>query len=373
MTFDLAVIGAGWAGMNAALAAARQGRSVVLIEERDLGGTCLNRGCIPTKVFITQAQHGLSFSDIQKKKIEVVDRLRQGLAFLVKSNKIEYIQGRARFEGPSRLVVDDRVIEASSYLVATGSRPKSLPSSSIDSAKLLTSDDMLQLDRLPSKVLVVGGGVIGCEFACFLKRMGVATTVVEALPQLLPGFDVDVAKKLKQFMEKSGIAVHVGKTTNDVDVSSFDKILAAIGREAVTDGVGLEAAGVIMEKGVISVDRELQTNAKGIYAAGDCIGGYMLAHVASYEGELAAANATGDADKAGRGKRDYVAVPASVFTDPEIGTVGVREEEARSFGVRAKTRRSITFLSAWRMSWAIRVVSQRSSSRRKRAGFSART
>jgi len=340
MTYDLCVLGAGWAGFSAAVDAARRKRSVCLIDKAELGGTCLNRGCIPTKVFIAQSRKGLSFSEVQEKCRATVTRLRSGMEFLLKQNRITFLRGRGRIEDPKTVSVEGReAVNAKAFLIATGSRPKELASLPIDHKKVVSSDDVFELPDLPERWLVVGGGVIGCEFSCFLRRMGCSVTLVELLPQLLTGFDAEVVRKLQQSLEKAGIEVVLGKDAASCDIGAYDKVLVATGRQAVAEDLWAGKVKIETAKGCVAVDRQLRTATPNIYAAGDCIGGYLLAHVAAYEGELAVANIFGET-----ANRDYAVVPTSVFTDPEIGAVGVTEEEAKKFGAEYSAR-TVHFLA----------------------------
>jgi len=340
MVYDVCVIGGGWAGFNAAVDAAKRKKSVCLVEAAELGGTCLNRGCIPTKVLIAQSKKGVSFLQIQEKRQATITRLAQGMEFVVKQNKIALIKGRARITAPQTVSVEGgEDIEAGAILIATGSRPKPLEELPFDGTKIISSDDIFKMKDLPKRWLVVGGGVIGCEFACFLDRMGCTVTIGEAMPQLLTGFDAEISRRLHQFMTKAGITVLLGQKAGEYDLSAYDKVLVAVGREAVTQDLWSDKVKIEMQKGCVSADRQLRTATPNIYAAGDCIGGYMLAHVAAHEGELASANMAGAEQK-----RDYLTVPASVFTDPEIGAVGLTEVEAKAFGA-ATTVRTVHFLS----------------------------
>lgn len=340
MDHDLCVIGAGWAGFNAALTAARMGKSVCLVEEKEVGGTCLNRGCIPTKALLAYAKQGLPLNEIQKKKSCVVARLRQGMTHLLETHKVDYAVGRGFLEGDGTVSVPGRApIKSRFVLLATGSEPKELPGISFDHKKILSSDDVFGLVELPERLLIIGGGVIGCEFASFFRKMGVAVTVLEATAQLIPGFDLQVSKKLEQAFDKQGIVVRCGAETDVSEFGNFDKVLLAVGRKSIAAGFWADGAGIKLERETIGVDRELKTGARSVFAAGDCIGGYMLAHIAGYEGELAVRNMFGKAEK-----RDYRVVPSSVFTTPEVSTIGVSEEEAKKFGV-AYTSRTVHYLS----------------------------
>ncbi len=340
MNYDLCIIGAGWAGFNAALKAAKLGKKVCLIEEREIGGTCLNRGCIPTKALVAYSKQGMKFSEIQKKKEDVVQRLRAGISSLIKSNKIDYIQGKAKIESANSVSVDqDKKIESEFILIATGSIPRGLPQWKFDHEKVISSDDVLNLEEAPKKILIVGAGAIGCEFASIFRRLGSEVVLVEVCPQLLPGLDSQVSKKLYQSFQKAGITIHLGKKLEDFDINDYDKVLLAVGRMSLIEGLCSDSLGIKTEKGNILVDRELRTDVENIFAAGDCIGGYMLAHVASYEGELAVENMFLEPQK-----RDYSVIPSSVFSSPEVGSVGISEEEAKQFGAEYKVS-TVHFLS----------------------------
>lgn len=365
MNYDVCVIGAGWAGFNAALRAARLGKKVCLIEEKEIGGTCLNRGCIPTKAFVHYSKLGLPFVEIQKKKNDVVGRLREGMSYQLRVHKIDYQHGKAKIDTRGQLSLNgDQKIASPFILIATGSSPCDLPNLKIDHQRVIFSDDVLNLTEIPKKILIVGGGVMGCEFACIFKRWGVEVAIVEIMPQLLPGFDAEVSKKLQQFFQKAGIEVHLGKKIEDlltfrkpmdtpspttvmypllsetsVSLDGFDKVLLAVGRRAATEGIWEKGLNISLKKGFIDVDSELRTNVPHIFSAGDCIGGYMLAHVASYEGELAVSNMFLKPQK-----RDYTAIPYSVFTSPEVASIGISEEQAKQAGIAYKTN-TVHFLS----------------------------
>lgn len=328
MRYDLCVIGAGWAGFNAALRAAKAGKSVCLVERDEVGGTCLNRGCIPTKVFVHYSKNGAALQEIRNKKTEVIQRLKSGMAFLLKSHKIDLLRDSAKITNPGELTLaSGSRLGAADILLAAGSVPKDLPHLKIDHQKILSSDDLLELEELPKKILIIGAGAIGCEFASVLGHLGVDVTVTEIENQLLPGVDVQLSKKLQQIFQKRGINIHLGDAARSLDASGFEKVLLCAGRKPVTDCLG-EGIGVGIDKGGFVVDRELKTDLPHIWAAGDCVGGYMLAHVASYEGELAVGNILGVHEK-----RNYSVIPASVFTDPEVASVGLSEEEAKRFGM----------------------------------------
>ncbi len=333
MDHDLCVIGAGWAGFNAALSAAKLGQKVCIIEEKEIGGTCLNRGCIPTKALLQYSKQALNILQIQKKKNDVVTRLKAGMSYMLKANKVDLIQGKARIAGANRVLIgpDNKEVTAKFILIATGSVPKDLPKIKIDHKKIISSDDCLELTNAPEKLLIIGAGAIGCEFACIFNRLGSEVTIVEIAGEILPGIDIQVSGKLHQALQKAGIAIHTNKNSEEFDLNEYDKCLLSVGRRAVTEGIFDDRPGIKLEKGSILADRELKTAIPHVFAAGDCIGGYMLAHVASYEGELASRNMFSKA-----AKRDYSVVPSSIFTTPEVAAVGITEQEAKKFGVAFK-------------------------------------
>lgn len=208
MTYDLSIIGAGWAGFNAAIAAARLGKTVCLIEEKEIGGTCLNRGCIPTKVFVAESKKNSDLQEIQKRKTEVISRLSQGMSYLLKSHNIAWVQGRGMLLGPGAVSVEGKgEVRSRFVLLAAGSQPREIPQKLFDHQRVVSSDDVLNWQVVPKTLLIVGGGFIGCEFASIFRRLGAQVTVVEMLDRLLPNMDQDLGKKLAQAFQKQGIKV----------------------------------------------------------------------------------------------------------------------------------------------------------------------
>ena len=340
MAYDLSIIGAGWAGFNAAIAAAKLGKSVCLIEEKEIGGTCLNRGCIPTKIFVAESKKGLTLPEIQKKKLEVVARLSGGMQYLLKTHKIDVLQGHGILLGPGRISVDNKAEVASKFvLLSTGSSPRDLPGYSFDHDRIVSSDDVLQWQVLPRTLLIAGGGFIGCEFASIFRRMGVEVTIVELEDRLLPNMDADLGKKILQAFQKQGIKVMLKTALDGARPGDFEKVLVAVGRKSRWEGLCAPSCEIKTEKGAIWADRKLATDLNRVYAAGDSLGGYLLAHVASYEGELAVDNMFRRPVS-----RDYRVVPAGVFTTPEVAHVGLSEQEARAFGVDYEAR-TVHYLS----------------------------
>lgn len=328
INYDVCIIGAGWAGFNAALKAAKSGKKVCLIEEGDIGGTCLNRGCIPTKALVRYSKQGLAFNEIQKKKNEVVLRLLDGMLYHLKISAIDFQQGRAVIAPDGRVSVDGMPLETKFILIAAGSVPAELPDLKLDHNKMISSDDVLELDKMPRSILIVGAGAIGCEFAGIFNKCGAQVTIVEIKSQLLPGFDTHVSKKLQQSFQKDGIKVLLGKSAKDITLGDYDKVFLCVGRRAALEDTFDKGCNLNMDKkGYIQVDDLLKTSAPHIFAAGDCIGGMMLAHVASYEGELAIHNMFSEPKK-----KDYSCVPSSVFTTPEVAFIGASEGAAKTVG-----------------------------------------
>ena len=331
MNYDLCIIGAGWAGFNAALKAARLGKKVCIVDDKEIGGTCLNRGCIPTKAFVYHSKTGLKLPEILKKRDEVVLRLRDGMLYLVKSNKVDYFKARALIKKDGSVFIGDgNTIKPKFILIATGSVAKELPNLKIDHNKVISSDDALALTEIPDKLLIVGAGAIGCEFASIFKRLGSSVAITDIASQLLPGIDNQVAKKLQTAFQKSGISVSLNNS-NDLNIGDYDKVLLSVGRAPVSSGIWEDGVDINLERGAISADFELRTSRRGVFAAGDCISGYMLAHVAAYEGELAVNNMFSRPIK-----RDYTVTPSSVFCSPEISSIGLSEAEAKNFGADFK-------------------------------------
>jgi dihydrolipoamide dehydrogenase len=350
------VIGGGPGGYPAAIRAAQMGAQVTLIENRDLGGTCLNRGCIPTKALlhsanlfhqtknaassgILTAKVTLDFPKVMEVKGGVVKNLVGGLGSILKSNGIAVVKGTGAFANAQtvRIVETNQEIKADRIIIATGSVPLKLPIKGADLPGVITSDEALSLTKLPKSILIIGGGVIGIEFAQIFNRMGTQVTVVEMLPQIIPNEDSEIVAKLKAMLVKEGIAIHTDTTVKEIKEKGnkktvsygkteavVDMVLQAVGRAPFTEGLGADTIGLQMEKGTVAVNEYLETNVPGVYAIGDVIGNYMLAHVATSEGEHAAQNALGN-PKA----MDYKAVPRALYTSPELGSVGLTEKEAK--------------------------------------------
>jgi dihydrolipoamide dehydrogenase len=353
---DLVILGGGSGGYAAALRAAELDLSVVLIEKDKLGGTCLHRGCIPTKALLHSAEivdnihessafgvlstlDGIDMAKVNQYKDSVVSGLFKGLTGLVKARGIEFVAGTGRLVSPTAVAVGDRVIEGRHVLLATGSYSRSLPGLDIDHERVITSEDALRLDRVPSSVVVLGGGVIGCEFASVWRSYGADVTIVEALPHLVPLEDESSSKLLERGFRRRGIAFRLGtrfagvKTTDHgvtvslEDGSTLDAelLLVAVGRGPVSDGLGYDEVGVAMERGFVLVDRELRTNIPTISAVGDLRPGLQLAHVGFAEGIFLAERLAG----LNPVPVDYDNVPRVTYSSPEVASVGLTAAVAK--------------------------------------------
>lgn len=366
----LALLGAGPGGYVAAIRAAQLGASVTVIEASEVGGTCLNWGCIPTKTLIASSEllarvrnldaFGLELSGtvvpnlakIMARKDRVVSTLAKGIRGLFKSWGITLLEGRGRLLSPRQIEVlsmdgTRTVVEADRIIIATGSRPAEIPAFPFDGRRLLSSTDALGLTEIPQSLLIIGAGVIGCEFACIFRELGSDVTMVETLPRAVATEDPDVSELLERELKKKKIrlltSVRVDKVNvlDDRVVASLsdgseitaERVLVSIGRSHNSDGIGLENAGIETgRKGEILVNHRMETNVSGVSAVGDVTGGMLLAHVASAEGLVAAENAVGLETRI-----DYSVVPAAIFTSPEIASVGLREPEAAEKGIRYRT------------------------------------
>ncbi|MFA5349955.1 MAG: dihydrolipoyl dehydrogenase [Candidatus Omnitrophota bacterium] len=348
--YDLVVIGAGWAGFNAALRARESGLKVCLIECGQIGGTCLNRGCIPTKALIASAKTyslvkksssfgvesdnpRFNFNKIQERKNKLIWGLAQGMQSRLSG--IDFIKSDAEIIPGNEIKVDGRILSAKFILISTGSRPVELAQLKFEAPKIISSDEILLLPSVPRSLLVIGGGVIGCEFASLFSALGTEVSILEKLPMLLPGEDKEVARKIEVVFKKKGIKVYTNADLSAVDLNIYDKILVCVGREPNISGLGLEGLSIKLEKKGIAVDDYLRTSVANIYAAGDCTGKVMLAHYAAYQGIVAVKNMISD----NKYKADNPVVPACVFCDPEIASVGLNEERASAAGFSIKVHR----------------------------------
>jgi dihydrolipoamide dehydrogenase len=356
---DVAVLGGGPAGYTAAIRAAQLGARVACIEkEPELGGTCLRVGCIPTKAWVQTAhalhaaheidpklgvitgEPRLDFARANEWKSAVVQQMTGGVAQLFKANGVEWVKGAGSFRDASTIAVEGgEDVAFTSAIVATGSYPMRPPIPGLDSSRCVDSTGLLAQTEVPKRLVVLGGGIIGCEFASIFQRFGTEVTIIEMLSSLIPQEDADAAKELEKAFTKRGITLHLGKQCTQVDdtggglVVHFgesqtvecDLMLVSVGRAPLVEGIGLEAAGVTYDRQAgIQTDARRRTSVPDIYAAGDVAGYWQLAHTSFREGEIAAENAMGHDVEIGE-----PAVPRPIYTDPEIAGVGLTEAEAR--------------------------------------------
>lgn len=370
-SFDVVVIGSGPGGYAVAIRCAQTGASVAVIEKSFVGGTCLNCGCVPSKTLLASAHTLLltkhaammgidipsataNWPKIQARKDAVVAGFRKGLTGLVGSHKVKIIPGRAVVTAPGKIKVESDAgaaeIEAGKIILATGSQPIEIPSIPFDSETIISSKEALGLEQIPQSMVIVGGGVIGCEMACVYAAMGTKVTIVEALPRLIPMEDQWVGRLIEREFKKLGITsltnqkvTSVEKTDALATVSLADgqtieaeKVLVSVGRRPVVDAETVEALGLEMNGPAVAVNEKLETNVGGVYAIGDAVGTTYLAHGAFAEAEVAAANATGSDERMG----DYSLVPRAVYTFPEIASVGKGEEKCNAEGLEVTVGRS---------------------------------
>jgi dihydrolipoamide dehydrogenase len=380
-SFDLVVLGAGTGGYTAAFRAAQLGLKVALVDEDKIGGTCLHRGCIPTKALLESAafaervRHArdfgigvggdapeIDYGRMAARRDEVVARMWKGLQTLVGKNKVAWVAGRGRLDGPTKVRVrqtgdgadgGERVLEATDVILATGSRVKSLPGLEPDGKRIVTSDDVLRMDRLPKDVIVVGAGAVGVEFASMYHDLGVTVTVLEYLPAIVPLEDREVSQALLRSFERRGIrvmtnarfdakAVEVTKDGVCLDAGPdggrteelrAEMLLVATGRAPNVEEVGLDTTRAELDRGFVKVDGRMRTRDGHLYAIGDAVGGLLLAHTAGHEGIVAAHSIAGDGDVH---TVDYVNQPRATYCRPEIASIGLTEQQCQERGVAYK-------------------------------------
>ena len=364
---DIVVIGAGPGGYECAIKAAQLGLKVAVVEKNDrLGGTCLNIGCIPSKAMLHASElfdeAGHSFEgmgiEVGKPKLnlkqmlafkdEAIDGNTKGIEFLFKKNKIEWVKGEGVIEAAGKVKVGDRTLEAKNIVIATGSDVAQLPGIEIDEKTVVSSTGALELDKVPGKLLVIGGGVIGLELGSVWARLGAEVTVVEYLDAILPGMDGEVVRNFTRILKKQGFTLKLGSKVTKVEkqksglmvsvepakggeaqVLDADVVLVAVGRTAYTQGLGLDKLGVKTDKrGRVEIDAGYKTSVDGIYAIGDCVAGPMLAHKAMEEGVALAEKLAGH-----YGAVNYAVIPGVVYTAPEVASVGQTEEQLKEAGI----------------------------------------
>jgi dihydrolipoamide dehydrogenase len=363
--YDIAIIGAGPGGYVAAIKASQEGKKVCLIDKGHLGGTCLNVGCIPTKTLLANAsvmqkimhaeQYGIfvrevsfDYEKMKLRKDNVVEKIRKSLEGLLLSNGIEIARGLAEFLSPKEIKVKGEhnlLIQADNIIIATGSEPLDIPAFPCDHKKICNSTSILEITSLPKTLAIIGGGYIGCEFASLFSELGVKVIILEALDSIVMAQGPSISESLTAAFKKRNITMQTGVFVEGIDdvpeglhvrlkgkpAVYCDMALVAVGRKISSDKLGLEKAGVrVGEKGAIPVNEKMETNVPGIYAIGDVTGQFMLAHVASHQGIVAAAQAIGQ-----DARMHYNAVPAVIFTMPEIATVGMTYEMAVQEGYEA--------------------------------------
>jgi dihydrolipoamide dehydrogenase len=359
-TADLVILGAGSGGYACALRAAELDLSVILVERDKVGGTCLHRGCIPTKALLHAAEvadaaresekvgvraslDGIDMPTVNSYKDGVVSRLHKGLSGLIKMRKIEVVEGAGKLVAPNAVEVNGTRYEATKAVVlATGSYSRSLPGLDIDGDRIITSEHALRLDRVPSSVVVLGGGVIGVEFASVWKSFGAEVTIVEALPHLLPLEEESSSKLLERAFRKRGIVFSLGKkfaeakttdsgvtvTLEDGTTYDAEMLLVAVGRGPVSEGLGYDEVGVEMERGFVKVDAHCRTNLDNVFAIGDLRPGLQLAHVGFAEGIMVAEHVAGLHPPT----IDYDGVPRITYSEPEVASVGITSAQAKERG-----------------------------------------
>jgi dihydrolipoamide dehydrogenase len=381
--FDLVVLGAGTGGYTAAFRAAQLGLKVALVDEDKIGGTCLHRGCIPTKAllesaaFVDRVRHAkdygltlpaepeIDYAAMAARRDAVVKRMWTGLKSLVTKNKVTWIDGRGRLDGPGKIRVSqpgedgtpgaggERVLNATDVILATGSRVKSLPGLVPDGKRIVTSDDVLKMESLPKDIVIVGAGAVGVEFASMFHDVGVKVTLLEYLPQIVPLEDAEVGKLLERSFTKRGITVMTSARFDAASVTADGKgiclsvgpdgkepaelraelMLVATGRAANIEEIGLETTKVETDRGVIKVNGRMRTKESHVYAIGDAIGGLWLAHTAAHEGLIAAHAIAGDPDVH---EMDYTRQPRATYCRPEIASIGLTEAQCAEQGLKVK-------------------------------------
>lgn len=367
MSTDLIVIGAGPGGYVAAIRAAQLGMKVVIIEKDACGGTCLNYGCIPTKALYKNAQvvnymdhsqeygiqidgYKLDMEQVQARKNKIVKTLTGGVEYLLKSNKVNVEYGTAKIIKAGLVEVtgkDGAVkrLEGKRILIASGSKSSRLPIEGMDLDGVITSKEALEMKHVPKEIVIIGGGVIGIEFAGIYQAFGAKVTVVEFMPHIIPNVDVEITGRLKKLLEKRGISIMTGSKVEKIEKKdgglsvqvdaggakqslSCDEVLVSTGREMDVEGMNLDAVGIRYDRKGIKVDADYQTNIPGIYAIGDVTGRVMLAHVASEEGKVAVERMAGE-----KSEVDYDLIPNSIFTFPDVSSIGLSEEQAKEQGI----------------------------------------
>jgi dihydrolipoamide dehydrogenase len=378
--YDLVILGGGTGGYVAAIKAAQLGLKTAVVEKGKLGGTCLHNGCIPSKALLrsaevyAQTKHSedfgvvtsdvsVNFSKVQERKEKIVDQLHKGVQGLMKKGKIDVYEGLGRILGPSIFSPmpgtisvemnngsENEMLIPKNVIISTGSRPRTLPGLEIDGKYVVTSDEALAMEELPQSMIIVGGGVIGIEWASMLSDFGVEVTVIEYANRIIPTEDVDISKEMQRLMKKKGVKVVTGAKVlpetlvkdNGVIISAeikgenkefrAEKLLVSVGRQANVEGIGLDNTEIQVDRGFILTNEFFQTKESHIYAIGDVIGGLQLAHVASHEGIVAVEHIAGHTTT----PIDYNLVSRCIYSTPEVASVGITEEQAKEKGHKVK-------------------------------------
>lgn len=362
--FDVVVLGSGPGGYVAAIRASQLGLKTAIVEKADLGGVCLNWGCIPSKALLRNAEvltlinhadeFGISFNNLKidyGKAIDrsrtVVDKLTRGIGMLLKKNNIEHVKGNGRLMDHHTVEVSDtgRRLSSETIIIATGARQRNIPSMPIDNEIVITSRDALELRNVPKRVLIVGGGATGCEFAHIYRTYGAHVTIVELLPRLIPNEDTEISTLLERAFRRQGIDIITGASVEGIAVNGreakvsitengrnslieCDNVLVAIGVQGNIENIGLENTGVVTENGYIPIDETMQTNVPGVYAIGDVTGKLLLAHVASAQAVAAIENVAG----LNPPTLDYSIMPKAIYCKPQVGSFGLTEDQAKEKG-----------------------------------------
>ena len=370
--YDLVILGGGTGGYVAAIRASQLGLKTAIVEKGKLGGTCLHKGCIPSKALLRSAEvfattkHSeefgvitgdvsFNFGKVQERKNKIVDQLHKGVLHLMKQGKIDIYEGLGRILGPSIFSPmpgtisvemnngeENEMLLPKNVVVATGSRPRTLPGLELDGELVISSDEALELETLPSSIIIVGGGVIGIEWASMLSDFGVNVTVIEYADRIIPTEDKDISKEMQRLMKKKGIKLVTGakvlpetlnkgegvtisaETKSGLKEYKAEKLLVSVGRQANVEGIGIENTEIQVEKGFIATNEFFQTKESHIYAIGDVIGGLQLAHVASHEGIIAVEHIAGKDPS----PLDYNLVSKCIYSNPEVSSVGITEEHS---------------------------------------------
>ncbi|MEM2539223.1 MAG: dihydrolipoyl dehydrogenase [Candidatus Bathyarchaeia archaeon] len=363
--YDVAIIGAGIGGYVSAIRCAQLGFHVALIEKWRVGGVCLNKGCIPTSALLATVNllekikrskdYGINVENfsvnLKEAKVRrgvIIERLSRGIKYLLEKNKVDFLEGFGRVKSRNSVLIERNgrweTINARNIIIATGSSPKHLPSVPLDGNRIIVVEDALDLEDVPENILIIGGGILGVEFAQIFSSLGTKVTILERKQRLLPNLDKEVGAALHRILERSGIKIFTNVTSETAKIenggvrlafstegrrieATADRVIVAVGRRPNTENIGLENVGVRLKEGYIEVDEHMRTNIPNIYAVGDVTGGKMLAHAAFAGGIVAAENIAGM-----EAKIDQRTIPVCVYTMPEIASVGLSEDEAVSLG-----------------------------------------